>query len=371
MFDGFVFSADWHLSALTWQHRPRLRGDTFFALQQVVDYCLKHHKPLIAGGDLFDKDRPDSAAVAAAFTQLSRMEYAGLPVYYIQGQHERAAPPWLAAHAWPQHVDRAQFTIPGCGFSFYGLDWRPAHEALAAYAAIPTNVNVVVGHQVWHEYMGSITRPELSLADVPPHVLIVLTGDFHQHQITQHQTAHGPRQMVSPGALTMRTIKEPAHHGFYDYAASTGAFISIAIQSRPMLSAMVRNETELDALAQAVEQARAAAAVEVSEPIVRVTYRLDEWPAAHRQIYDRLDGAHIFEINATNAIALPEFSGDAAPAVVDDNTTLTELIQAASAEVPQDIVREILAAVQSDQAPRLLAASLVAELQAAAEKEVV
>ena len=49
---GFVFSADWHLSFGTWAKHPTLVGDSYHSLRQIVDYCIEHDCPLIAGGDL-------------------------------------------------------------------------------------------------------------------------------------------------------------------------------------------------------------------------------------------------------------------------------------------------------------------------------
>ena len=86
---GFVFSADWHLSFGTWAKHATLVGDSYHSLRQIVDYCIDVNCPLVAGGDLFDKPVPDPVSVSVMCREMDRMQAAGLPVYFIQGQHER------------------------------------------------------------------------------------------------------------------------------------------------------------------------------------------------------------------------------------------------------------------------------------------
>ena len=121
-----------------------MSGDSYHSLAQIVDYCIEHNLPLIAGGDLFDKPDPDPVSVNVMCREMDKMRDANLPVYFIQGQHERVRrdlgdghgrPEWMHVHSWPTHVHEQTFEIDGV--TFYGLDWTPKEHIADAFHNIP------------------------------------------------------------------------------------------------------------------------------------------------------------------------------------------------------------------------------------------
>jgi hypothetical protein len=231
---GFILASDWHLSRLTWQHRPKIVGDSFFALAQVVDACIERRATLLAPGDLFDKDRPDSAAVACMSEQMSRMQAAGLLVYYVQGQHEKASPPWLHSHAWPEHLDDKVLRIPGVAGFICGIDWCPREVFAERIQAVQEDsARFLLCHQVWTEHMGAVvTVPEANVHQLG-NIEMSLSGDYHKHQITRWETQSGCKLLVSPGAISVRNLGELGEkHIFY---FNDDKFESVALGRRPQI----------------------------------------------------------------------------------------------------------------------------------------
>jgi DNA repair exonuclease SbcCD nuclease subunit len=316
---GFVFSADWHLSYGTWAGKPSLVGDSYYSLRQIIDYCIEHDCSLIAGGDLFDKPVPDPVSVSVMCREMDRMQAEGLPVYFIQGQHERVkrsalgsselggSPEWMNVHAWPTHVHKKVFSIENR--QFYGLDWTPPDRIEEELAAIPEGTYFLVCHQVWREFMGdTVCQPECNLSMVPV-VQEVLTGDFHE-TTNAHNGAY--TVMHSPGSISMRSMGEPAEKYFFhflgwneveeaehpDVGESLHPMEAIKLQTRVMAEVNIDTEETLDAFVQyepePVAWDIAGLPEELEKPMLRVNYH-DDIP----EVYDRIvaavgDTAHLF-----------------------------------------------------------------------------
>lgn len=290
---GFVFSADWHLSDRTWAHRPRLSGDAEFSLWQIILFCLEHRLPLIAAGDLFDKDGPDPTAVGGLIRSMDAMQAAGLPVYYIQGQHERSDSPWLGIHKHPTHVDGELFHISGVTGDFYGLDWTPAGQIQDRLTAVPPSVRFLVCHQVWQEHMGSLCHPECDISMVPASVRAVLTGDYHKHQIIEPAAG---RFMVSPGSISIRNLAEPVEKAFWHFDGAS--FRSIPLCTRPVIRRTVVNEAQLadfmtDLAITRAGLRRGDVRILDGEPICHVQFS-DELPNAYSRITQAAGESHLF-----------------------------------------------------------------------------
>jgi len=292
---GVVFTSDWHLSSRTWAHRPRLVGDTDFSLWQIVSFCLKHQAAMIAAGDLFDKDRPDPAAVGSLIRAMDAMRAAGLPVYYIQGQHERTDNPWLGIHEHPIHVDGKLFQIPGFQQDFYGLDWTPATQIVERLTSVPGSVEFLVCHQVWLEHMGLLCNPECDVQFVPRHVRYVLTGDYHQHQIIEPRPG---LKMVSPGSISIRNLGEPENKSFWYLPVDGAEFQSVPLCTRVVIRHTISNEAQLAAFVTDLELARAGmrrgdVRILDGEPICAVKF-MNELPNAYQRISQVAGEAHLF-----------------------------------------------------------------------------
>jgi len=223
---------------------PSLRHDSFFAFQQIIDFCLVKQVPLIIAGDVFDDRRPDSETVCFAVEQMRRMRRDGLYCYYLRGQHDEVGRPWLDLGHWPEHMHRKHWAIEGV--RFYGLDWTPRDRLAEELAKIPPNTDVLVCHQVWEELMGKIRQCEGALKDVP-HVSNIITGDYHRHDKFLVKRDNGTDVLViSPGSTNMRTIDEDPCKYFWGLCKD-GRWTSIPIKSREYMLHTVRSEEEFQA----------------------------------------------------------------------------------------------------------------------------
>jgi DNA repair exonuclease SbcCD nuclease subunit len=311
---GFVFSADWHLSYGTWAKYPTLVGDSYYSLRQIVDYCIEHDCPLIAGGDLFDKPVPDPVSVSVMCREMDRMQAKGLPVYFIQGQHERVkrsamgavqlggASEWMNVHSWPTHAHKQTFTIEGR--QFYGLDWTPPDRIEEELAAIPEGTYFLVCHQVWREFMGdTVCQPECNLNMVPT-AKEVLTGDFHE---TTSANEYGADiVMHSPGSISMRSMGESPSKYFFHFSGQGDGegrhpMEAIQLQTREMTEITIASVIDLEgALDEFVQRAATTVAgsgglpAELEKPLLRVNY-CDDIPEVYERIVTAVgDTAHLF-----------------------------------------------------------------------------
>jgi hypothetical protein len=248
--NSFVFAADLHLSISAWANCPTLYGDSYESLKQIVDFCVLHQRPLLLGGDVYDVKRPHPECVLMLHQQLDRMRAVGLPVYFIQGQHEMdRESPWLLSHGWPVWLDKASVKIGDA--TVYGMDWRPRGELQPVLEGIPPDVDVVICHQVWEDFMG-IGHTDGALHEVVkdhPRIQLILTGDYHKTVETTAVREDSTRAMViSPGSTCMQEKSEPHLKYFYDIGREPRGFYtfrSIPLTTRPVVDIQIMTIEDL------------------------------------------------------------------------------------------------------------------------------
>lgn len=208
----FLFAADLHLQPCAWAKHPNIEGDAYFSLQQIVDYAVRYKLPLVLGGDIFDKKRPDSVSVKFFLSQMMRMAHADVPVYFVDGDHDYIAGDGTS---WPQVLLYAQclhkkiFTLPH-GWLLTGLNWTPADRFPAEAAEMQgylTDKSILITHEAWAEIQ-RVGHTEASLT-LLPNVRWVFTGDYHVTTMASAQGATGQQvQAFSPGSTCMQAIDE-------------------------------------------------------------------------------------------------------------------------------------------------------------------
>ncbi len=296
----FVFCADTHLADGAWTSRPAIYGDSYYSLQQIVDYCVAAKLPLVIGGDVLDVKRNYATPVQKLCAQMDRMAAAQLPVWYIQGQHELdRSVTWMSVHPWPKHVNKQSFTIGDV--KLYGIDWLPRNDIQAAFKEVPPDTDILITHQVWQNLMKNIGRPECSLADVH-NVTTVLTGDFHVTVIETAPNAQGVlTQLVSPGSTCMQDISECPDRFFYVIRRAGNGFNAIKRQlvTRRFKAYTITEQSALDALcaggfAADIKSMFGGLPAEIDKPLIRAKFD-KRIPDAHIRISTAIgDAAHLF-----------------------------------------------------------------------------
>lgn len=299
----FIGTSDWHVAPGAWKYRA-IQGDSYFSLQQIIDDAIDLRVPVVAAGDLYNVDDPEPEAVAFVNRQIDRLEAHGLPLYYLQGQHEwHRCGKWLETHRHPIHLHKQVVSINGV--TVYGLDWTPAGRLIGELESIPAGTDVLACHQVWSEFMGSLAKPEGSIASIPYQGdLVVLTGDYHVQVSKDVVSPDGYRRTIySPGAIAMQSVDEDPRKGYWLFQRNRVAAVEAVAQpllTRPVFSFSVHTAEALDALM--MEYSAEVFSAEVAEdlpenlrkPIVAVTY-YDDIP----DVYSRLvatfgERSHLF-----------------------------------------------------------------------------
>ena len=293
-----VFFADAHLQESAWSTRAVI-GDAAFSLDQIVTYAVHNHaKAVIGAGDLIDKQRNRAYPIKEFFRQLDRLRTAGIPFFYIQGQHDRDNPTWLSAHSHAQHLHGK--LIEEDGVRVYGMDWQPADKIHDEMARIPAGTDILVAHQVWGEFMGGVTTPEANFADVPV-VATVFTGDLHVHrQFVTNGKDGQPLVVYSPGSTCRQSIDEQSDK--YFMTLRNGVWESIPLRVRPTLDdTEITDDASLDKYISNLTIKMAATAENVVDlpphmrrPYLRVKYAAELNDAARRLEIACVDKAHLF-----------------------------------------------------------------------------
>lgn len=303
----FVFCADLHLEDGAWTTRPAIYGDAYYSFEQIIDYCIEHRLPLILGGDVLEKKSNSARPIAKLCAGLSRMQNEELEVFYIQGNHEydRNAP-WLSVHPWPTHLHNHSAPRNIRGAQVYGLDWLPRGDIQTALAAVPADTEILITHQVWKDFMGTLGRTECELTEVH-HVRNVLAGDFHVTKTVTSVNAQGqPITMLSPGSICMQDMSESPDKFFFviGRVPTTGEIVSTPVQmkTRGLISYRVETQELLDELCAGKLlteiQAKATEAANLPEhiqkPLVRVKFDKNLPDAYLRVVTCVGEAAHLF-----------------------------------------------------------------------------
>jgi len=142
-----LVTSDLHLSDKIWKHRP-VEGDSYWSWEQIVDIAVEECDAVILAGDILDKQLNNSNPISKLIDGLNRLEEAGIPVFYNQGQHEYQKNPWMGLHKLSNHIHRRSFELGG--FSFLGFDYGQQQD-LAQFlnGEEVKDADFLVCHQVW------------------------------------------------------------------------------------------------------------------------------------------------------------------------------------------------------------------------------
>lgn len=135
--------------------QARIRAATRAAFKTIVDVALDRRvAALLISGDLYDGAQRSARTAAFLTGQLDRLNQAGIPVFYIKGNHDAANPITGAAqlpsnvHVFDGHGGRVQ--LGATNIWIHGVSFRNPHapeSLLGKFAApIPDAINIAMLH---------------------------------------------------------------------------------------------------------------------------------------------------------------------------------------------------------------------------------
>ncbi len=286
-----VFTGDNHLRPTTWVRHPTLYGDAYVAWRQIITYCVDQKLPLALLGDFFDSKRPDSQSVGNYTWATNMMWRAGLHMYYVEGNHDKADPPWCSIDPYPQALGRTEIA----GIPFYGLSFTSKDLLPQELANIPPETRVFLAHQAWLEIQ-RVGHTDGSFSMLP-HGLVMLTGDYHVCGTWQGTAANGQQVVAySPGSTALQALNEPPAK-FFGVLFDDLTVEWVPLITRTLISITCDTPAALDEL---VPQLQVGLPVtnsgypELAKPIVRVRYN-DALPSANLRLIDAAgDKFHLF-----------------------------------------------------------------------------
>lgn len=253
-----VFVADLHLAPLTWQDQPEIRGDAYAAWLQLVEYCCSSGvKTLLIGGDIFDKARPDSESVEVFETGMDMLANYEILVYFIQGNHDRADPPWASALSplakYIGNGEVAMIDVDGTPCTVRGYDNMPAaqlKEHFEELCDLPENPDIVLIHQLEKTFVPFEGSWDFDMGWVPEGVRLVLGGDYHEPVESGRLWYSGSTYSTTISEFTPRSFLH-IHRNQHDGTFNVGR---VPLQKRIVLERSVITDEHLAEAVKAIDE---------------------------------------------------------------------------------------------------------------------
>lgn len=246
MSEGFCVVADCHID--TRGLRPDIPArDTLYPLEQAVQYCLEHDKPLVVAGDLFDKSLPPSRLVNQVVEILERVSLDGAGCWVIQGNHDKDP-----EYPWGCHAKGVKWLgltpeLVG-GHALVGLDFLPAGLISQALTRIPVCDGLVM-HQALRQGLGFDGSWNCDLDWVlADRVQNVWIGDLHRVYDELWSQDHRVRALYT-GSQYMTTVDESPAPSFLDVGPVSRphpAYTRVPLRARPVLHVELSGPDEVD-----------------------------------------------------------------------------------------------------------------------------
>lgn len=244
---------DTHLRPQTWNNRPDIVGDAYHSFDQIISYCLANKRALILAGDVFNTAHPDSQTIGKFVTGIQKLNAVGLKVYAIQGQHDKAVPPWPTALGIDciEYVHGKVFTPFTCGTKFYAIDQQNSRDKVQAeLKSVPADVEVLVMHQLFQEAFPLGNVWDAAGEWIPESIHHLFIGDLHQ---SIEFNIKGGKAWYT-GSSYVCKLDEPKEKSFLDITYDGKINVTrIPLQTRPFVITAVNSEADLDSLIELIK----------------------------------------------------------------------------------------------------------------------
>lgn len=181
-----VCLGDIHLDPKIWSSIDAVRGDAELGYRSFISAAITLGVPAVIVGDLFDTTKPTPDLVAIHRRQMDRCEKAGIPVYFIQGNHDLQPTPWASAlHDWPQYVGSGEPFQLGRRMAV-GFDYSPKDDIKASLEGsqkklLPSDGKCLLFlHQAVRQALGFENAWNCDLNWVPEQFELTVIGDIHK-----------------------------------------------------------------------------------------------------------------------------------------------------------------------------------------------
>ena len=286
-----VFVGDLHLRPQTWNNRPDITDDAYTSFNYIIDFCAARKCSLVLMGDIFNTQHPDARSVSVLTQGLETMAAAQLPVFVIQGQHDRATPPWPQAVGGGlcTYVHQKIFQPFGPqGLKLYGIDQQNSRDKVKLEIdKIPADVQGVCMHQLFREVFPLENAWDTDGAWLPVHIKHGFIGDYHQP--VDFGLPSGGRAYYS-GSTYMCKLDEPKEKSFLLVHPQAQGGLSVERQPLPTRACVqltINEEADID---KAVAIVQSTATDFVLAPLYLCDYRADVRNVEHRLRTEALDG---------------------------------------------------------------------------------
>lgn len=358
-----IVVGDTHLAERTWANRRTLTGDSFNSFLQATTEAIRRRLPMVLLGDIFDAKNLSSGVLQFFCDHMDKLQEQGIPVYYVQGNHDCVTPPWPAVHKWPIHINGTVIrlgVLSGLQCECYGLDYFPIARYVAELSRIPETAKVLFTHQAWADF-GKMGSSDAAMAQMLPRGITVATGDLHIAMYSRGTAANGDGVLLmSPGATCMQAINEPQQHFIYEMRLQDDGVVSfdpIPLHTRLVYEFRCTTQTEFDAaVMQIAGLPKASSSADtwihsIDTPIVRIKYPISVSEDSYVRLVSAAtkSGSHLFTDPQLEAVTQSTLSVE--DVHTERMSTLSDAIQLLEAE-PQE-VRD-LAARMLDKADNVL-----------------
>jgi DNA repair exonuclease SbcCD nuclease subunit len=282
-----IFAADMHLTPRAWTNRWAVEGDAFYALDQLFEFVKKQKKcsGLIFGGDTTDSNTPDASTLHHLSAFMSKMKVIEVPVYFINGQHDKGAYGYSILETYGG-INFDQQIIHLEGKKYYGLSYRSRSDLLEALTEVP-ECDYLVMHCAFKHLLGFEGAWQVEGTDIPEYVSNVLVGDIHVKDVSKF----GDLTVYSPSsgyACSSAEIGKP--HGFYTITKES--ITHKGFKTRKFVTLSV-DETSRDEVMEELTKLNKAASKEPLPPVVFIKISKEEEIS-----FDKFDKVVIVRLDA-------------------------------------------------------------------------
>lgn len=277
-----LVTSDLHLSPRIWRHREILH-DSYFAWEVIVDAAITERvDALVLAGDILDKQANPSEVIVYLLQGLNRLREENIPVLYVQGQHEFQEKPWMSLGESSKNgvIWMHDRELKLNGWSLVGSDFRVKAEFQEFLQGdLAKSADILICHQVWDDFMGSVAVTQGSFKDVPDNVQLLITGDYHVHCIRHRRDM----QVLSPGSTHLRSVSEPTDKAIF--------LVEMVPGGRPMLAELelpTRKFISLDLLSITDEEVSQAETIAATRELLMERLQAAEQEAVADELPEQL-----------------------------------------------------------------------------------